>query len=295
MFFTGLYSTNARGNCIVNKAAIVMSPLSAKLKVAKVDDCKKVIVTVVVQYKRGLNFRDALAAKQQIPGETISEISETLALLKEIAVSHNADDFAGVVTGDFRQAKNAKLLMDLWNSSLGLNLRMIDSLEEAQLGYLGAKQHTIHPDNYVTWSINSNRMHFSTEIKDEFTTYQTYLGSQNFYDSVLKQASESQSWDRAVQSHMTKIISDVPKQMSGDLKAKISTSMVFGIGGFHRYSMASYAGAKSWTTRDLEKLLNNAIGPEASAIALVLGHMKSLGIHRVHSLKSGIADGVLLR
>lgn len=98
-----------------------------------------------------------------IQQETFTRVLETLSGLKNISDSYKSDLIVACGTSALRDATNRQELLDFINSQLGINIRILDGKEEAQLTYLGAiseyVQHSI-TDNFAVLDIGGG----STEL-----------------------------------------------------------------------------------------------------------------------------------
>ena len=85
-----------------------------------------------------------------------------------------------------------------------------------------------------------------------------------------------------------------------------ANELIYGIGGVHAVSIKSRLSKSSYTQKDLKLMAKNNVNKDDKAIggryastdvtniALVLGTMKALGFKKVHPVRVGLVEGVLV-
>ena len=317
-----LVSAQARqwdpSKCLITKAAFDVGSGSTKVKVARVDRCRKEILQVLLEDQRPVPYKEDLTTSDRFSPTMIQQGKQALIELKKAAVIKGAKAFEGVATSAFRTAKNGRELVNRWNKDqdLGLNLKVIHQKEEAHLGYVGAYPYA-KSSSFVVWDIGGGSMQMLGKYREKIVDYNGQVASVTFKNHIIKNiqnknpaavASPNPISKAEMEAAIAWIKATIPDKVHHDLRKLLGAGEVLGIGSVHRFAIGGQLEQKSWTTQDLRKRLQRSIGKSdqklgggtyvstnVSNMILVLGFMEALDIKKVTALKVNLSDGVLLK
>lgn len=310
--------------CEITRAAFDIGSGSTRLKVAKVDVCKSLVLQVLLEREEKIDFKeDLLKTRTYYFSESIMNSAiESLKILKAEAEKFSPKEYVTVATAAFRDAKNGQKLIERINVELWINPRIISQLEEALLGFYGAAESVgALPENTIIWDIGGSSQQIIKYIGNgRFSIYEGKLGAVPFKDYILKKIKRTNAYSpNPINSYQAKLAVDYAKNtalktVKKDLKEYFANSKdlhVLGIGGVHYYSIKNQvdpSGIKdTYTVGDVETALNSKIGKtdsdlgnpnyvatDVSNLALIFGFMKALNIYEVKAIKVNMTDGLLL-
>lgn len=315
-------------NCLKKRGAWDFGSGIIKFKAARVNVCKNKIISVLFYKTESVGFKEDLS---QSSSKVFSKVVQNKALkfidqvLKE---SHHLqiESHKGVATAAFREAKNAQDLIGQFNRKYQLNIEVITQDQEALLGVLSAGTHLSKADlDYTVWDIGGGSQQITIKSISGYKTYKSKWASVSFKNLVANQIKKNKKskspnpltideFNQATTK--AKILAEDFKfptyyVKENDVKnkdvKKIKQPIIYGIGGVHAMSIKSrLQNNEFYTQEDLLKMSKSYINKsdqdiggkyastEVTNIALVLGTMKGLGFKKVHPLKVGLVEGVLV-
>lgn len=322
----GIFKSHQYQDCFVRRAAFDVGSGSIKVKVSDIDRCKRKILKTVfthrksVQFKADLSTRDSFS--QPIQDKGIQALQELMQQVRNL--SPTPQQFSGVATAAFRQAKNGKEFANRLSEVLKFPITVISQKEEAMIGFHGAS--TASPfslDELIVWDIGGGSMQIITQSSGPKKDYNFYNGKlasialKNFIIRDLKnlKLEETRSPNpigEKVATEAVKVSNNHAFQfVSTEIKEKIlkHPTKILGIGGVHYYSVKDQLNLKKGEPYTIDKLINvirtkqhyndqKVGGPfaetDVSNLILVYGYMKALGIKEVLPAKINLTDGLLM-
>jgi exopolyphosphatase / guanosine-5'-triphosphate,3'-diphosphate pyrophosphatase len=97
-------------------------------------------LAVLEHTKEMVRFGEATLRDKVIPADAFDRGLRTLAAFKQMADVHRPEAIIAVATSSVREASNGATFVQAVAEKVGLEVRVIDSIEEARLIYLGARQ-----------------------------------------------------------------------------------------------------------------------------------------------------------
>lgn len=304
--------------CIVYRAAFDVGSETTKMKVAKIDKC--------LQKNEGIIYRNEAKisyAENHRSGAFTPEIQKAgivaLRRLKNEAISHQAEAFAGVATESFRQASNILEFLAEIKKKTGISIKLISQDEEAILGYLAATAaFTARPEKTIVWDIGGSSMQMIIRDKNhKFIIYRGKMASVSFKEKIISEIKQQNLQQHSSpnpigKENLLKAIKtasiasgDVPQEIKEVINKQ--DIVIIGIGGVHNQSIKKQLKSGAiYTQEELMNAVNRRVelndkeiggryaGTDVSNLILVLGFMKSLGIKEVIPVDVNLADGVLI-
>ena len=309
-------------DCIKTRAAFDIGSGTTKMKVAKVDICKQIILDILLEknipvaYKQSLQNSKEKRFDPTIMASGLKAIQE----LKAFAEKFNPDSYHAVATSAYRTSINARELAKNILNATGIRIKTISQEIEAKIGFAAAA--TIADKelkDVVVWDIGGGSMQITTyNAHGEFVIYQGKHAAVTFKDSIIteiqkKSIQQTKTPNPLSLKHSHQAVqlakSMAEEEVSVMLKEKIQNgAQVLGIGGVHFHSLKKQIKSKSttYTKEQVEDALNKRAGmtdkevggkyasTEISNLALVTGFMKGLKIQRVKTGRINLADGLLV-
>ena len=313
-----------KNDCLKTRAALDIGSGSTKVKIAKVDMCKKIIVESLYQEEIPIPFKEDLQLKKSGKDDMFSDEIQELGFqeIKKISdkiKKFSPDEVFGVGTSAFRTATNAIYFFSKIKSEIGINVEIIDQSKEAEVGlYSVAAVTGKKPEEIIVWDIGGASMQISTTKDDKFETYLGDVGAISFKDQVITQIKKkdlkavrspnplgAKNFDKAVLIAKTDAVVKVSSKLKDVIKQQRN---IYGIGGVHSYSVYSQAGGKDnfYTFEQLRnaypqrvnltdvEIGGNYAETEITNMALVLGYMDALEIPVVVILNINLTEGILV-
>lgn len=303
--------------CIKKLGALDIGSGTTKLKVAKVDVCKKRIKEVLLIREKPVGYKESLenSKNNEIDLETI-EIGEK-ALLELVAAARDigAEKVLAVATSAFRVASNGPAVLKKLSEKFHFDGRVISQEEEARLGFLAAASLSQQaPDEVIVWDIGGGSMQISSMGKEGLDIFKGKMASVSFKNQLIqkllkKNLSEMKSPNPIGSKNILEAV-NLARESAKLVGRKFAFDQrrVLGIGGVHYYSVKGQLKPKedfynqnslaNYIAKVAEKTDAELGGKYASTnvsnLILVLGFMQELGIKRVYPYKINLSDGVLL-
>jgi exopolyphosphatase/guanosine-5'-triphosphate,3'-diphosphate pyrophosphatase len=303
---------------VEQRTAFDIGSATMKMKTAKVDQCRAVIVDIIQKKEVKVPFAENTQNKilsREIQNKGFGEL---LALKKE-ALAQGSQNFAGVATAAFRQADNTPDFLAELKEKTGINIKLISQDDEAVLGYKAALAHSKNPPgNMIVWDIGGNSMQMI--MKDGHQNYRVYRGhlaSISFKNQIIEKihrrpAGTHTSPNPIGGKNLTAALelamnaaSDVPDEIKNSIRD--AGTIVVGIGGVHNQSIRKQVeNNKAYAREDLFKALRDKLDltdtqigghyadTDVSNLIIVLGFMNKLDIKEVHLMDVNLTDGVLI-
>ena len=312
--------------CIFTRAAFDVGSGTTRMKVAKVNVCKNLILKVFLKKDFPVKYKDSMAQRRaNVLGPEIKKIGlRTFRKLKDLAIKFKPKDYIGVATSALRQAKNGTAFTEEIFNRLGIKINIINQKKEAEMGYFGAlaqglSGHSL--DDIVVWDIGGGSMQLSSMSfhSKKLTVYEGQLASVPFKNWLIKNAKgmdpakvntpnplSLMQMNRGVAFGKNTAEKNVPYLLRRITKKK--KSLVIGIGGVHNFSILKQfkKGTQEYNLSDLKNTISKLAGKtdaqiggdyaatDYSNFGLVYGFMQGLGIKKVQVRKVDMTDGVLI-
>lgn len=304
------------------RAAIDIGSGATKLKVAKVNLKTQKIEEVLVNESFSVQYHEELekSAQGQFNQEVMQTGLDSLKKSLEIAQKHQAEKVVAVATASFRKAANVQEFIDQIHRETGIKVHIIDQDLEGILGFQAAlAQVNADPENLVVWDIGGGSYQFTTlDQRGELAVHRGLDASIPFKNHVIKEIKKQDPTQVSTPNPLTtkqlehahNHAASLSQKIGNLFKKKIShpQTKVVGIGNIFAYRVQPLVDQKAtFTQKDLHKKVFQLNGKKdqdlgAGAYAnvavtnpvLVLGFMKTLGIHEMHIVDVNNADGALL-
>ncbi len=303
--------------CTEQRTAFDIGSATMKMKTARINTCRRAPVMIISHQEVKVPFAEE-TRNQNFSRDIQNRGIERLQALKEEAMNHGAQKFAGVATAAFRQADNASEYLAEIKDKTGITIRLISQEEEAVLGYKAAIAHVRDaPGNIVVWDIGGNSMQMVMKDKDHhYRVYRGQLASISFKNQIIEKVQRQSAGDQtspnpiggqnllAALEMAMNAAADVPDEINRCLRQPGTT--VIGIGGVHNQSIRKQLGGNTAYHRaDIRKVLGKKLdltdaqigGPfadtDVSNLILVWGFMQKLEIAEVRLEDVNLTDGIL--
>lgn len=303
------------------RAAFDVGSGSTKMKVAQLDLCTNTVVKIVLDDQVKIDYRESLekSKDEQIPSGTVEAGITALNTLKDKATKLGAQNFTGVATAAFRQAKNGEQVIQDIRKATGIPLRIISQNVEALIGFQAASlKIKKDPAHIISWDIGggSQQIVVINEAKQP-SVYLGELASVSFKNRVLtevkkKNLKKINSPNPLDQSQIEKAIriaeKEAIKSVPADIKARLEQTQnttVVGIGGVLSKSVLKQFKNETQVTPALlrtaldqragytDKKIGDAFAAtEVTNLALVYGYMKALKIKSYRPMDVNLIDGL---
>jgi exopolyphosphatase / guanosine-5'-triphosphate,3'-diphosphate pyrophosphatase len=307
--------------CVV-RAAIDIGSGATKLKVAQVNVKTQKIEKILVNESFPVQYQEGLErSSDQTFNESLMKTGlEALKKSKKIAEKHHAEKVVAVATASFRKAANADAFIGRIQKETGIDVHIIDQDLEGALGFRATTaQLATLPQDIVVWDIGGGSFQFSTlNDRGDLVVHRGHDASIPFKNHVIKQIQKKNpdvtstpnplNHDelQEAESHARK----VSKKVDALFKKKIGkpSTKIIGIGNIFAYGIYPLLGEKSrFTPSELAQRVQHLKGKTDKDLGesayvnvavtnpiLVLGFMRSLGIHEMDIIDVNNADGALL-
>lgn len=308
--------------CVTRRAAFDIGSATTKVKVAEIDQCRSLELSVLYADEAPVFYRDDVQPRDgvnpHLRDETMTMGLEVLGRFKARAESYRPAGYAGVATSAFRLADNGGVFASDIRSRLGITVRVIDQSEEAYLGFMGAVRRAgVKPEHAVVWDVGGRSMQMTTLADDgHVMVYRGKFASGQMRDHLV----------RVVQKKGPEVLSPNPLSTSDieagleyakelaardvpePVRAKLADpkTVVVGIGALKYYGSrpANEPGAAcdaahlSARIEEMAGKTDDQIGGDYAATqisdrVLFIGFMKALGVRRVAIVDVDLTDGLL--
>jgi exopolyphosphatase/guanosine-5'-triphosphate,3'-diphosphate pyrophosphatase len=306
----------------VVRAAIDIGSGATKLKVAEIDlktqKIEKILVdeSFTVQYQEDLEKSPDGAFSEQVMKTGLDALKQSHA----IAQKYQAEKVIAIATASFRKATNVQEYTNKIQRETGVEVHIIDQQLEGILGFQAtAAQLATDPKNVVVWDIGGGSYQFSTlDPAGSLSVYQGTDASIPFKNHIITHIKQQNANLVSTPNPLTpdqlhqaeNHALHISKKVDTLFKKKLSNpqTKVVGIGNIFAYGIYPLVDKKaSFTQKELTaKVLHlhsktdqdlggkDYVNVAVTNPVLVLGFMKSLGIHDVTILNVNNADGALL-
>ena len=303
-------------DCVSTRAAFDIGSGSTKMKVARVDTCKQLLLEVLLEKETVIAFKEDMKANGGSFSDLIAEEAEKkLRALQTEARNIGAKNFVAVATSAFRDAKNAAVIVAKWQKGLGFPVHIIAADKEAELGFWGAVVATGEKaSEMVVWDVGGGSMQIATLDKDK--KLRSYLGNMaavGFKDLVLEKIFLSKR--KNTPNPLGKENMEKAKQLADQEAAKAATDSwrqlfagkkVFGIGGVHYYSLRGQVGKKSYSAEQLlqkaderaewddTKIGGDYASTDITNLLLVAAFMKAFAFAELEAIRVNLTNTLLV-
>lgn len=315
---------SAPQKCIYTRVATELNSEEVRLKINKVDACKGMIISSELDLRESMDFRSDLrkASQGQFSGQIMDATIKTLKEMRAKTKPFKPDGFVGVATGVFRDSKNAKPFLEKINQEVGLNVQILDTVDEAILGFYSALHFSKidKKESIVAWHIGFQAQHitFYQGFK-RFDTYNSKLGSNSFKSYILKRILRKNTYSpNPINKYqadlaLSHVATTARKSIKQSLKDKISEPniKVIALGDTYLNNvlklMHPNMESNVITLKGLEEKLSEVLNKKdsdfsqlprpdttVSDLLLVLGYMKELKIKDIEVYDINLTDGVTL-
>ncbi len=302
-------------HCHEERAALDMGSGSTKVIIAKVDRCKKEILSVIKEKNFPFKYKESLHLhKNTIPETMLNSVSEELNLFLS-PFRKSGTQISAVATEVFRQASNGGAFVQSLSKRVNFPITIIDQKKEATLGFWGAVGLTQKPkDDIVVWDIGGGSMQITTLIGNTPHTYLGKLASVSFKNRIIHYQGRQRGSPNPIGHHTAKWAENLAKKIASvdvpeEIRDAISHKEVIGIGGVHYFSIREQLQKpinSPYSSFDLKKTINqranwkdhkfqgNYKETEISNLILVKAFYDALNMKGVLPQKVNLATGVLL-
>ena len=318
--------TSKMSTCELIRGAVDMGSGTTKIKVARVNKCQRSIAKILfeknikISYQADLDrhkstqfSKEILIAGERAIKDVMLEIARTL-------LPHDQIEWKGVATAAFRSAKNASSFILALNKKYPINIRILNQVEEAILGYHSAFVYEEAPVNAVVWDIGAGSGQWTTQIKGEYHFYLSELASETFKDRIIKEIKKNDQlktpnpFNKEQRKQAEEIIYQEVLKINPKIKEALHHKVkVIGIGSVHFFSvLGQIHGTKNpkkmntYTIDQVETSIQGRLGQtdqqiggeyaatDVSNLIYVAAFMKALDIKNIVVRKINLNDGLLL-
>lgn len=309
--------TSSQNVCVEQTvAAFDIGSGSTKLLVADRNSCTLRMTKVHLEEQRPVGFSQDLSAQsgpKSFSQTTIKQADIAIQELMALASYYEPVEIIGVATQAFRQASNAKKLIENWNQRYQANFRIISQQEEAKLAYLGVTAFE-KDQNIVVWDIGGGSQQLSWMDENKtFHSYESAVASVTYKNELLKHLNREKvnplSADDVVVAK--KIIPQMMSLYQSDafIKKIKQQPLVVGLGGVHGKSIREQLQLKDgqWVKRDhIERVISRQrlltdeqIGgafaqTQVSNLILILGLMDLYGLDQYKVREMSLSHSLIL-
>jgi len=310
-----LDEVSPRLTCEKERGALDIGSGSTKFTYAKVDICKNTILKVIAKAQFPLKFKEHITFNNgRLRDSIFVKASQNIkAYFKSIKI--DSRDVRAVATEAFRQADNGEAFLDRLSQAIGVKINLITQEDEALLGFKGAEAVTNKKkEDIIVWDIGGGSMQMTSFHLGSYDFYKGKLASVSLKNEVLKWEGKERGspnplgqyiGQRAVYYSSNYAKDHVPESIKNGIN---EGKEVIGIGGVHYHSLRKQLNLypnTPYSLYQLKKALDERVSfhdqqfqgdykeTEATNLALVLGHMKALGIRTVLPVKVNLTTGLL--
>lgn len=305
----------ADDHCVQVRAAFDVGSGTTKMKVAKVDVCKKKILKMLIDRQKPVPYKESLS-KGRVNFIESSEIKTgkmILSYFMKEAKTAGATFFKGVATSAFRKAKNGEDVIARLSKESGIHLKIISQQEEAQIGYYAALTKVNHKkEDIIVWDIGGGSMQISFLKESEIKVLTGNQASVTFKEEIIEKVKGK---DKAMTKSPNPIGGENFEKVNSLInvddwvnKLNVENKVIIGIGGVHYYSIKGQVKPKAsyYNQSEVEKLAKKRMdetdkeiggdyaATDVSNLLLVNGFMKKLKIKKVFPIKVNLTDGILV-
>lgn len=309
-------------NCLKTRAAFDIGSGATKLKVAKVDICKQLIVKILLDEERAVGY------KQDLKDSTNNHLSiniiklgiDKILELKKEAQKYFPESYIAVATSAFRTASNGQQAAQSISRNTGVSIHIISQEQEAKIGFAGATVVSgVDLTKTIVWDIGGGSMQITSyQGNGKYNIYQGKLASVSFknyfIEEIKKQNSKRNKTPNPISKRQYK-----KGQRDAEIFAKMSVSdeikksimdsskVIVGIGGVHYHSISKNLDKKIYQVDDLEAYIKKHLNLSDSELGgddyvdtkltnfiLASAFMKGLKIKEVIAGKVNMANGLLI-
>ena len=307
-YFANISTSSKRIDCTKNVAAFDIGSGTTKLKIVKLNTCKKKVEKILSYMTMPVAYAQNLKENKGSFSKEIQDYgTKVIARFVRAANSFKVTKIMGVATSAFRKSSNGKKLVNIWNKKFGTNFRVIDQREEALIGYDSVRMSNSH--NYAVWDIGGGSMQLVENTDGKPFIYLGNIASVTFKNKFLeknriKKATPNPvdrlSFDSAVNYSMELFNEEIRLNKLHDFKAGIK---FIGIGGLHKSLLPK--NKKLYTLEDMKDRARFYIGKTdeeinskysdtmVTNIALIIGFMKLFKINEVQVDDVVLSDGLI--
>lgn len=300
-------SFSLQGAC-ERRAAFDLGSGSFKMLVADVNTETLTIEKYIFSKSIAIPLMDDLAKSedQRFSVEMQQRARDVMHELKRLATEKGAERYSGIATEAFRLALNGEELLSFLARQEGFSIRLIDQIEEANLGFITATSHTkSNPDQSVVWDIGNGSFQMSWKEEGCIHSYRQQIGKTIFKNFIIERVQGkaartpnpiSKEEAAAAMSLLIEELGQIPE----GLKAKLleDETAVYGIGAIHNSNISVSSKQIRYNQETVDKLIAARLNlPDAafhvdapefwvSDLIFVSAIMKHLAIESVINVKA---------
>lgn len=318
-----------RSTCEKTRAAFVLGTEKFQLKVARVDTCKKKILSIVREKTVQMDLPQYLDAKSKlISAEDIERSRIEIVNLINEAKTFGVTEFYVLAHKIFTHAENTQALLDDLKQEISVDeksdlpvvvFKKADDKLEASILHASVDAKLNHHGNLIVWEIRQNGMQLVRRSeKGSLKIYQAPIGSRSIDKSVSEVLAVAKGNDEKVELNYFKKDAaqiQVATKMDNRFKRELNDRtrglidlldtkkpMVVGVGNVLETTLLGIEKKKHEDRIDYNELRETLIGefekfgvdPTYHLMMLVFGMMDSTGINEVTISDYELSDGVLL-
>lgn len=309
----------AQPACVVRRAAFDVGSGTTKFKVADVDVCKHVLLSVVDSGEAPVFYGDDVVRGElpRFKEETMSRGVDVLRQFKARAAAHAPTGYAAVATAAFRRAKNAPDFLQRIRRELGIQVTLITQAQEARLGFLGAVLSAgVDPKRAVVWDVGGRSMQLTMlGVDGNLIIYKGELASGQMRDHIRQfvQRRDADSPNPVSHADLHAAVAFAIEYATEHVppiivdKLARDDTVVVGMGALKYYGDKPAGEPGAFCTAGLleqkvSEMLNKSdeeIGGDYAATqvsdrALLIGFMWAMGVEVVQLADIDLTDGLLL-
>lgn len=319
IIFSFIFITSIHAD-IVRRAAIDVGSAETKLTVADVDTETNKIIKIYYQDYKAVELRKDLAMSQDgtLSKEIEMKLVRTLNEFKAATIGFAPEQWFGVGTSVFRNAKNGQKFLDSIKTETGITIYLAAQIEEGEIGFKSAVAASgLDVDQVIAWDSGSGSFQITTMNGEQLDMYGAEFAFVPSLEVLIKRIrGEALSLDQTVNpisnDEMQQLISIIQNEKLPSIPnwlANTSKTIVTFGGSTSIFSLGQIAtGKEAYTREELLAAIQKYTGkeddqlsifpePKKAIVALILLYatMDHCGINEmVYKRTNGGCEGLLI-
>jgi exopolyphosphatase/guanosine-5'-triphosphate,3'-diphosphate pyrophosphatase len=315
-----IYSMLSLNPNLERRAVVDVGSGSTKFCIADVDQKTNRIAKILLNESYAVPYQASLEASEdhtfgeEVRTQGIKAFTKIQGLCQEYGVQKTT----AVATEAFRKSQNAASFAAEVLAKTSLSLKIIPQQEEGAIAFssVSSQDHKIPLEQLVVWDIGTGSYQLTVKGKEEEVCVSMgSVGSVPFRNYIKEQIqhkdpSESILYPFSQEDYLAsdRYARSLARKTYAEVKERIRSreGEVVGVGRLFLNSLLPHAESQEITRADLRNYIRDSLGRpkeefddpfaevDLANATLVLGFMKSLGIHRIKPVNAATLQGMLI-